>query len=274
MIWLCTETSRADTEPSFSLRIQHQINSQLQLSGGLTRTSRSPDARERYFALRRMGSDWVGNPVLEPPQATGAEIGLVWGAGGGMLSASAWAERVDGFVLPYNQQRIEPVPGVMNTKAMSYGNVQADLLGASVSGSLALSSRLSLAGSATFVRGTQEPDPQLGTTSRNLPEMPPLSGRLAVRWQNTKVFAEAEGIAAADQERVNEDLSESPTPGWAILNLKAGWSWQRWRVAAVLANVFDRTYHEHFSYLRNPYRSGFVLNEPGRNFAVTLGWRY
>ena len=58
------------------------------------------------------------------------------------------------------------------------------------------------------------------------------------------------------------------------MNLKAGYSWGRWRVQAVLANIFDRTYHEHFSYLRNPYRSGYILNEPGRNVSLTLGWTY
>jgi iron complex outermembrane receptor protein len=269
-----TNTSRSDTEPSFSFSISQGLSSTLTLSGGVSRTVRSPDARERYFALRKMGGDWVGNPELAPPVATGAELGLTWNAGAGSLTAAAWTERVDDFILIYNQTRINMVPGVMNTRAMTYANVDAHVRGASVTGSAALSSRLSIAGSATYVRGTQDPVPELGISSTDLPEMPPLSARLALRWQNTRFFAEAEGIAAGKQDKVDADLNESPTPGWAVMNLKAGYSWSRWRVQAVFANVFDRTYHEHFSYLRNPYRSGYVLNEPGRNFAVTLGWRY
>ena len=269
-----TETSRTDTEPSFSFQVNHRLSSNLNLAGSVSRTVRSPDARERYFALKRMGGDWVGNPELAPPVATGAELGLNWSAGAGVLSATAWTERVDDFILLYSQPRMNMVPGVMNIRAMTYTNVDAHLRGASLSGSLALSSRLSFSGSASYVRGTQDPNEELSITSTDLPEMPPLTGRLALRWQNSSFFAEAEGVGAARQDKVDEDLSESETPGWAVMNLKAGYTWNRWRVQAVLANVFDRNYHQHFSYLRNPYRSGYVLNEPGRNFSVTLGWTY
>lgn len=269
-----TETSRTDTEPSFSFRINHDLVPGLTLSGSLSRTTRSPDARERYFALKRMGGDWVGNPELAPPVATGAELGMVWGTGAGTLTASAWAERVDGYILLYSQPRINMVPGVMNPRAMTYANVNADLRGFSLTGSIAFSSRILVSGSASYVRGTKDPIEELGITSTNLAEMPPLSARLAVRWQNTRFFGEIEGLGAGSQDKVDEDLNESPTPSWGIVNLKAGSTWGRWRLQAVLANVFDRTYHEHFSYLRNPYRSGYVLNEPGRNLSLTLGWTY
>jgi iron complex outermembrane receptor protein len=188
------------------------------------------------------------------------------------VNASLWVDSVDGFITVYGQQRVNMVPGVMNPEAQSYANVDALLRGASLESSFALTSRFSLTGSATYVRGTQDPIPELGIYSSNLAEMPPLSGRLAVRWQNTRLFAEAEGVAAASQNDVDEDLNESPTPGWAIMNLKAGVNWKSWRVQVILANVFNRTYHEHFSYLRNPFRSDFVLNEPGRSLSLTLGW--
>jgi iron complex outermembrane receptor protein len=269
-----TSTSRTDTEPSFSLLLSHDLSQGLTLSGSLSRTSRSPDHRERYFALKRMGGDWVGNPELAPPVATGGELAMNWSTGAGTLTASAWTERVDGYVLLYSQPRINMVPGVMNPRAMTYTNVDADLRGASLSGSVAFSSRISLSGSASYVRGTMDPIEELGIYSTDLPEMPPLSARLALRWQNTKFFTEIEGLGAGSQDNVDEDLNESTTPSWGIMNLKAGYTMGRWRIQAVLANIFDRAYHEHFSYLRNPYRSGYVLNEPGRNFSLTLGWTF
>ena len=265
-------TSRTDTEPSFSLRIAHEFSRIFSLTAGASRTVRSPDARERYFGLKRMGGDWVGNPELNPPKSTGAELGLTWSTGTSVVTATAWADRVDGFILVYSQQRINMVPGVMNSRAQTYTNVDADLRGASLDASTALSSRISLSGSATYVRGTQDPIPELGIYSTNLPEMPPLSGRLAARWQNTKVFFEMEGVGSASQTNVDEDLSEAETPGWAILNLKAGYSSGHWRLQLIFANVFNRTYHEFFSYQRNPYRSGYTINEPGRNVSVTFGW--
>ena len=78
-----TSTSRTDTEPSLSLRIAHDLRGGLELSAGVSRTVRSPDPRERYFGLKRMGGDWVGNPELDPPQMRAAARGLTglpkWG---------------------------------------------------------------------------------------------------------------------------------------------------------------------------------------------------
>jgi iron complex outermembrane receptor protein len=164
------------------------------------------------------------------------------------------------------------IPGVMNTSAQSYTNVDADIRGASLDASMAVSSRVALSGGLSYLRGTQDPIPALGIFSTDLPEMPPLSARVAARWQNTRLFAEIEGVGSASQSNVNEDLNEAETPGWGIINLKTGYSSGSWRLQLILANAFDRSYNEHFSYQRNPYRSGFIINEPGRNVSVTLGW--
>jgi iron complex outermembrane receptor protein len=268
------ETSRSDVEPSLSLQVIHDAGTNFSINGSLSRTVRSPDPRERYFGLRRKGADWVGNPILDPPAATRAELGLTWNAGGGMLAATLWADSVEGYITMYDQQKINDVPGVMNSMAQSYANVDATLRGFAVEGSLAVSSRVFLSGDIAYVRGTQDPITGLGIDSTSLAEIPPLSGRLALRWQNPRFFAELEGVGAARQDRVNTDLNEEPTPGWGIANLKGGFTSGSWRLQLILGNLFDRTYHEHYSYLRNPFRNGFVVNEPGRNVTVNLGWRY
>jgi iron complex outermembrane receptor protein len=268
------DTSRSDTEPSLSLRLVHNLSSAFTLNGSVARTVRSPDPRERYFGLKKKNADWVGYPDLAPPVSTGGELGLVWNAGSGVLTASVWSDRVDDYIIVYSQERINMAPGVMNPQAQSYANVDAHLRGFSVEGSVALSSRVFLSGSATYVRGTQEAIPELRIYSTNLAEMPPLSGRLVARWQNTKFFGEVEGVAAASQNKIDEDLSETATPGWGIVNLKTGYNIGPWRFQVILANLFDHNYREHFSYLRNPFRSGFVVNEPGRNISLTIGWSH
>lgn len=265
-------TSRTDTEPSLSLRLVHQLSNSVALSGSLASSVRSPDARERYFALKRMGTDWVGNPELDPPRSNGGALALTWSGGSGSLTASTWADRVQDYITQYGQNRVYDVPGVMSPQAQSYANVDATLVGLSLEGTAALGPRLYLAGSAAWVRGTKDPDPALGLESSALAEIPPLSGRLALRWQSPRFFVEAEGVAAADQERVDSDLDEEATPGWAILNLIGGLNLGQWRLQLVVQNLFDHTYHEHLSYQRNPYSSGFVLNEPGVNAVVSLGW--
>ena len=267
-----TKTSQSDTLPSLSVALTQLLSSNVTLNASLARTVRFPDPRELFFGLKRMGADWVGNPDLEPPKSNSASVNVTWNSGGAMLRAVGWFDRVDDYIILYSQERLNMAPGVMNTRAMSYANVQAEIVGVSAEASAAVSSRVFLSGSLSYVRGTQDPIAELGITSSDLAEMPPLSARLAARWQNTKYFFEAEGQAAGRQDRVDEDLNEVETPGWAIFNLKAGVRWGNWRLQLVVANVFDRTYRLHLSYLRNPYRSGFEVYEPGRNAALTLGW--
>jgi iron complex outermembrane receptor protein len=269
-----TDTSSRYVEPSLSAQLIHDAGANLSLNGGVSRTVRSPDPRELYYGLRRKGADWVGNPVLDPPASTRVELGLTWSAGGGTLNASVWADSVSDYITLYDQQRINDVPGVMNASAQSYANVDATLRGFAIDGSVAVSSRVFFSGDIAYVRGTQDPIPELGISSTDLAEMPPLSARLAMRWQNTRFFGEVEGVGAASQDRVNTDLKEEPTPSWGIVNLKGGFSSGAWRIQLILGNIFDATYHEHFSSLRNPFRTGFIINEPGRNITVNLGWRY
>ena len=86
-------------------------------------------------------------------------------------------------------------------------------------------------------------------------------------------FGGQQAVAATViKANLDSDLNESTTPAWAVANLKAGATFGHWRVQLVLENPFDRTYNEHFSYLRDPFRSGNILNEPGRRAALTLGW--
>ena len=61
--------SATDTGVSGKFRVTQQVGSNLEILAGVGHTFRVPDPVERYLALKRMGSDWVGNPALEPTQA-------------------------------------------------------------------------------------------------------------------------------------------------------------------------------------------------------------
>jgi iron complex outermembrane receptor protein len=267
------DTSRSDADPSLSLRVTHDVNGSLSLGASLARTTRAPDARERYFGLRRMGSDWVGNPAVDPPQSTAAEASLTWSGAAGVLTGAAWSDWVDDYITLYQTPKLNMVPGVMNPAAQSYANVDAQLVGVSVDGTMPLSSRFFLSGGAAWIQGTKDRDEELGLESENLAEMPPLTGRIALRWQGPRYFGELEGVGATEQDMVDTDLFEQRTPAWGIVNLKSGATYRHWRLTLILDNLFDRSYHEHLSYQRNPFRSGYTVSEPGRSFSAMLGWR-
>ncbi len=107
-----------------------------------------------------------------------------------------------------------------------------------------------------------------------LSRMHPATGILGVRWDSEKkdIFAEVFGMASDQQDRLSpddtRDTSRIPpggTPGWATLNLRAGYTWkERLRGVVGLENVTDEDYRIH--------GSGF--NQPGRNLKLSVEYRF
>jgi iron complex outermembrane receptor protein len=104
--------------------------------------------------------------------------------------------------------------------------------------------------------------------------MPPLRARLGLRFDDGRLFAEVDVVASGRQDRVNADLLEEPTAGYAIANAAAGL--RRGRLALTLGgqNLFDRTYAPHLSYQRDPFRSGVRVFDPGRTLYSNATWRF
>lgn len=246
----------------------------LELSAGVGSVQRYPDPQELFLALKRMGADWVGDPRLKPARNTGADVSLDYRWDGITVRATLFRDRVQDFITVYDQRRLNMVPGVMNPVAKSYANVDAVLKGGELSASVALWGRFFVHADAAYVRGTQDPRPEIGIRSDNMPEMPPLWGRAAARYDDGRFWAELEGVFSAAQDEVDTDLKEEPTPGWGICNLRLGLRWKGFSVTASANNLFDRYYVEHLSYQRDPFRSGVRVPEPGRNITLTVGWRY
>ncbi len=263
-------TQRTDTLPSGCVKLTWQPTTRFSLAAGLGHTVRVPDPSERYFALKRAGSDWVGNPNVNPTRNTGLDLRGSMRHDRGAFTASLYYESLTDWITLHNQARVNAQPGIMNTVARSYVNTNARLWGAEVEGTHALGRRLFLAGSLSFTRGVKDAIPHLNVTSRNLAEMPPVASRVSLRWDTGKVFAAAEGVFTATQNRIDTDLQETRTPGWSVLNLRLGGTWSGFRILGMLGNVFDRQYYEPLSSVRDPFKAGVVVPEPGRTFSVSV----
>jgi iron complex outermembrane recepter protein len=79
---------------------------------------------------------------------------------------------------------------------------------------------------------------------------------------------------AAEQDRVDKDLNEDQTPGWGVIDLKAGTSWQKWSLVAGINNILDKHYYNHLSFLRDPFASGVKVAEPGLIAFVNLRYQF
>ena len=61
---------------------------------------------ERYFALKRMGNDWVGNPALQPTRNTGIQAGANYRYGRSRSRRSACRDDwVSDFVTVHGQRQ-------------------------------------------------------------------------------------------------------------------------------------------------------------------------
>jgi iron complex outermembrane receptor protein len=267
-------TSVTDTYPSATVRLSFQMTQALEIVGSFGSTVRVPDGRERFFALKRMGSDWVGNPDLKPSRNNGADVTATFRSAGLLLESSVYVYSVRDFITVQDQVKVNPAPGVMNAMARSYQNVNARMGGIEGNIVYSISSRFVLAGGLSYVRGTQDPVPAKGILSRNLSEIPPLSSRAALRYDDGLFSGEVEGIFAADQSRVNADLREASTPGYNLANLKFGVNFKRFSVRAGIDNIFNKDYVEFLSYQRDPFRNGVRVPEPGRTYYLNLAYRY
>jgi iron complex outermembrane receptor protein len=258
------ETRRADLLPAARLRYNWRPHAGLHFMLTAGHAARTPEPNERYYALRRMGSDWVGNPTLRSSRNTGLDLAARVDGARVRLRTSVFVNSIADYITMAARQREQLVAGVTNTLARTYENVDATLFGAEARASLVLPARLFLDAQASYVRGTQSVDASRGLTSHAVAEMPPLEGRGALRYDGGGHWLRLELVAAASQSRVNLDLGETKTPGYGVVNLSAGLRTRHLSFTAGVVNLLDKLYVEHLSSQRDPFRSGARLFEPGR----------
>ncbi|MGW8179787.1 MAG: TonB-dependent receptor domain-containing protein, partial [bacterium] len=264
-------TSELDVSPSGHARLDYVTSPGVHRALGVGTSVQVPEPSERFFALKRKGNDWVGNPTLRPSRNTGIDGTLSLEQLGFLIEATIFVNWVNNFITLYDQARLHDVLGVSNSQARTYTNTDARLWGTELNLVFPLQDRIFLSGDLSYIRGTKDPRAELGILSSNLAEIPPLRGRVNLRFDQGHFFTAIEGVYSAAQNRIDSDLSEETTPSYAILNLIGGIRRGRFGINAGLGNLFNRNFTEHLSYQRDPFRSGAKLTEPGRNVFVNVG---
>jgi len=272
------DTSERDTYPSGNVQLFYSLSKGGELFLGIGYSVRVPDAQERYFALNRSGmmealhGDWVGNPKLKPSKNTELDVGLKWRTMSLSAEATLFFSYVKDYITLYNQTNVNNT-GLGNS-AKSYTNVDARFFGGELSSILAVTDAVFLSGGLSYVRGIKERDLSKGITDRDVAEIPPLRGRLSLRYDRGDRFFELEVIASATQHNVDSDLKEDKTSGWAVLNVRGGLELGRVSLIAGADNILNKFYYEHLSYLRDPFSSGVKVPEPGRSIYLNLVYTF
>ncbi|MCL7744076.1 TonB-dependent receptor [Guyparkeria hydrothermalis] len=255
---------KSDTEVSGLLRYDHAFDAHLNGHVGVSRTAVAPNLTQKYITLLMNGMlAKVGNPDLEPEIHHQLEAGLSWQRERLATSATVYVDQVDDYILQDRQ-----IAGLM-PMTTSYRNVDARLFGGEFDLRYGLTDWLAAEGQISYVRGRNTSD------SRDLPQIPPLSGTLGLSAERgaidgAVVLRWADGAEAIDEQ---SGLDTTETGGYAVLDLTAGYDITgNWRVEAGVDNVFDRTYAQH---VNRAYSSVFGdptarINEPGRTVWARL----
>ena len=275
--------SKTDTYPSGNVQLYYELAKGLELFTGLGYSVRVPDPQERYFALNRamMCSDtnpfcaWVGNPNLKPSKNAELDLGIKYSAPNLLAKATIFYSYVNDYITVYKQKvqnpsMIAPDFGF----ARSYTNVDAQFYGFEASATYNPLKNLFVFGGASYTVGRKDTNSTKNINDKDVAEVPPLKARLGARYDTGLWFVEAETLMSATQDRVDRDLQEQKTSGWAIVNLRVGAEWKNFRLVAGVDNLFDKKYYEHLSYQRDPFRTGVKVPEPGRSFYVNLSYQF
>ncbi len=257
IIWNATEAS--DVSWSSNIGAMYSILKNTDITLNLARSFRSPSIEERYQYIDLGSYLRIGNPYLNPEKGLFADLGLrIW--------KETYKFSGNIFLNSFTDLVVETSGTYENKPAYIKTNVgKAILYGYDFDFTYNFYSSYVVYGSLSYVRGEDT------EYNLNLPQMPPLNGRLGLRGLVTKyVLFDFAALLFNGQDKVA--TGEVPTPGYATFNIGLSSTqleiskYLKLQLFAGIENLLDKSYRNHLSTNR-----GSVTVEPGRNFYFKMG---
>jgi iron complex outermembrane recepter protein len=269
-------TSRRFTGVSASLALLREVEEGWVVGASLARAYRPPAIEELYSDGPHLAdfSFDIGSPGLEAEVGTGLDLFIRAIRPTLSLEVAAFANRVDGYIY-YAQTgetvrvlrdgvepRITPVYEARGDNALFFGGEGRLQWETPISGFV-----VDL--TASYTRAERRSDGDA------LPYIPPLNGRLDLRYEKSGWFLSAGVNGASEQNRVprpvriggSEENPQEPTAGFGLLNAGAGRrivrGGQTHSLTLTGRNLTDRVWRDHLSRIKD------VAPQPGRNLSLT-----
>ena len=253
--------SHQQTDPDFDLvgTVQFAPARWSTFELALARKQRAPSLIERYLwtplsasAGQADGRTYLGNLGLVPE--TSYQV-----AGTADFHGDQWQMKVTPF---YNsvQDYMQGLPisrMVAGQPVLQWQNLpRAELYGVDGSARYAFTKHFGLSGSFSYVRGR---DPE---NDDNLYRIAPLRGTVGADFALGGWTAAAEVVLVAAQNQVAAYNNEQPTPGYTLLNLRAGYAF-RWglSVEAGVENLTNELYADHLGGINRVSGSDVAVNQ-------------
>ncbi|MDR9498656.1 MAG: TonB-dependent receptor [Hydrogenovibrio sp.] len=259
------ESNASESNWNGLLRFEQSFAETYQWYLGASRTMRTADATERFMS-KWAGSDdsWVGNPNIKPEEHNQLDLGLGKATSTYSWNLGVWYDKVNNYILRdlAVNQHDNGVKTSLDGKSETYVNVDAQLYGLDLDGSIELTRQLKVGGQFSLTKGRNTSD------SRDIAMISAPTGNVFAQYRQNDWHLGGRFNFALEQTDVDEDYTSSSfgeTPAWSTLDLYGGMQINRtFSVQAGIDNVFDHAYYDHLSY--DPVAADiYKNNEPGRN---------
>ncbi len=203
----------------------------------------------------------IGNQNLKAEEGDGVDFSLRHNSNRLRLESSVYYYTIRNFVFPAFAGATEPASRL---PIVEYAQGRSRYLGTEANAEVRILPTLWLSGKLDYVRA------DLTELNKPLPRIPPLRGSLGADWRHKALSVRPEIILARQQARVFDN--ESPTPGYALLNLNASYMFVKSRAAHIFGlsgnNLTNRLYRNHLSFIKD------IAPEIGRNLRLSYTLRY
>jgi len=252
---------RSFTNFSGSLGLLVHPNDATTIAVSFARASRYPALEELFYHGPHTGTFTFenGDENLDSEHALGFDVALRWRQPRTSGEVTYFLNQIDNFIFRrLSGEIIEDLPETF------YSQGDGRLQGIESHIDVNLTNELIAEGGLDYVRG------DLTTTNDPLPRMPPLRGRIGLRFQRNAFQLGGDGVFTAKQDRVSG--FELPTDGYSLLKLYGSYSFSAGRavntVTLRLDNATNELYHNHLNYLKD------FVPEIGRSFRVIYSTRF
>ena len=247
--------SRLSNALTASLGAVQQLTSRLTGSLSLARSFRAPTVQELFAngLDAPSGTYTIGTPALVPETGLGLDASLKGGYEKASFELSPYANFIHNYI--YGFLRGDVIQGF---PVRQFGATNARLFGVDASATVEAARYIALKVGADYVNAedTRQHVP--------LPFTPPLRGLVRATYQNAIYMGLIETRMAAKQTRLGE--GDTPTPGYAVVNLGVGMRFARQRVMNNISlhcdNVFNTVYRDNLSVIKD------FIPQPARGFRL------
>ena len=285
---MATVKDREYNNISANLMAKYNYSPMTNVFIGVGQSVRVPDAKELYWSISAKNTSNVTTTILHDNlnETINHEIdvGAEHTAGNFHVKGTAFYSDLKDFIYQYKNQTVTTTSGVSTLSP--WANIDAKIIGFDLQADYLLNNEWRVESGIAYQKGTKKDVGQLDSlatltqTDKDLAEIPPMKGRIALVFDSSVNYMMAEWLGASGQT-IDSDNGEKDVSGYGLLNLKYGHDFQNgFSLMAGINNFFDRTYAVNNSYIGNELITGIsttdplVLNEPGRSLYATVSYKF